>query len=90
MPQFRKKPVEIEARQFTKNDEPDFAQVNELIEWVNEDRTEGAAYFDGTAIYIPTLDGVHRATLNDWIIKGVKGEFYPCKPDIFDISYDPV
>ena len=39
---------------------------------------------------IPTLEGVMRASLGDWIIKGVKGEFYPCKPDIFAATYDAV
>lgn len=41
-------------------------------------------------IDIPTLEGTHRASLGDWIIKGVKGEFYPCKPDIFALTYEPV
>ena len=39
---------------------------------------------------IPTLEGGHIASLNDWIIKGIKGEFYPCKPDIFEMTYEPV
>lgn len=38
---------------------------------------------------IPTLEGDHIANIGDWIIKGVKGEFYPCKPDIFAATYDP-
>ncbi len=41
-------------------------------------------------IYIPTLEGVMVGVENDWIIKGVKGELYPCKPDIFDATYEPV
>jgi len=39
-------------------------------------------------VTIPTLEGNHIAKHGDWIIKGVKGEFYPCKPDIFDMTYD--
>ena len=39
---------------------------------------------------IPTSEGDHTAPAGDWIIKGVKGEFYPCKPDIFDATYEPV
>lgn len=40
-------------------------------------------------IVIETLEGDITASLGDWIIKGVKGEFYPCKPDIFDATYEP-
>lgn len=46
-------------------------------------------YHDGTNIYVRTLEGVMRADVKDWIIKGVKSEFYPCKPDIFAATYDP-
>ena len=41
-------------------------------------------------LYIPTLEGTHTAKPGDWIIRGVKGEFYPCKPDIFAATYDKV
>ena len=41
-------------------------------------------------MYIETLEGVHRADSGDWIITGVKGEQYPCKPDIFDKTYEKV
>lgn len=44
----------------------------------------------GEVIYIDTLEGVMRADCGDWIIKGVNGEFYPCKPDIFEKTYEPV
>jgi hypothetical protein len=43
----------------------------------------------GTVFVIPTLEGNHQANIGDWIIKGVKGEFYPCKPDIFELTYEP-
>ena len=44
----------------------------------------------GPGLMIPTLEGLHRANPGDWIIKGVQGELYPCKPDIFDATYDLV
>lgn len=44
----------------------------------------------GPFLIIPTLEGNHRADNGDWIITGVKGERYPCKPDIFEATYDPV
>ncbi len=87
MPFFRKKPVMIEARQFT-------AETWEDIEkW-----SEGNAIAHGNWkhkndvlwMIIKTLEGNHTANINDWIIKGVKGEFYPCKPDIFTATYDLV
>jgi len=43
----------------------------------------------GDKVIIPTLEGDHLANIHDWIIKGVKGEFYPCKPDIFEMTYEP-
>jgi len=45
---------------------------------------------DGTFINIKTLEGGRRASLGDWIIKGVNGEFYPCKPDIFEKTYEAI
>jgi hypothetical protein len=81
MPQFRKKPVVIEAIQFIPTD-----TVN-LLAFL-----EGCAgwHIDGLDIVIPTLEGDHHALPGDWIIRGVKGEYYPCKPDIFAMTYDAV
>lgn len=82
---FRKKPVEIEAvkfdgwnwaecYQFMSNEVPDFPQ------WLKEKEL----------IEIETLEGTMIASRGDWIIKGVNGEFYPCKPDIFEKMYELV
>ena len=79
---FTKKPVTIEARQFTNNNVND--QMDELVNWIG-----GGARHNGTDIFIPTLEGEMRALHGDWIIRGVKGEFYPCKPDIFAATYTP-
>lgn len=79
---YVKKPVVIEAIQYKGNtkDVKDFMNVqNELL--VN---------VETLAIQIPTLEGNMWASINDYIIKGVKGEFYPCKPDIFEQTYEPV
>lgn len=86
MAYFKKKPVVIEARQFVSNNELEDVNMNELVDWVNH--SGGEAFHDGTSIYIETLEGRHRADVRDWIIKGIKGEFYPCKQDIFANSYD--
>ena len=48
------------------------------------------AYQTKETVYIETLEGTHRADPGDWIITGVKGEQYPCKPDIFEQTYEPV
>ena len=85
--QYRKMPVCIEAVQFTRNN------WDEVVSFTNntahticiERRINGIA----TCI-IPTLEGQHIATENDFIIKGVHGEFYPCKPDIFVKTYELV
>jgi len=83
---FRKKPVVIEARQYL-ND----ASGYELLHWINEGQfTAGrrfAEWVNGTLV-VPTLEGEHIASEGDWIIKGVAGEFYPCKPDIFSATYE--
>lgn len=85
MGKYRKKPVEIEAIQF-------FDQPEELIniqEFMgNIDITIDYKDFNDPKLKIETLEGVMDASLGDWIIKGIKGEFYPCKPDIFELSYE--
>jgi hypothetical protein len=76
---FRKKPVVIEALQYTGAFPLDWLGFHESVNQVpGED-----------AIEINTLEGTMRADLGDWIIRGVKGEFYPCKPDIFEATYEP-
>lgn len=85
---FRKKPVAIEARQFETNNAPNDDHMDSLRDWINNEG--GMARHDSTDIFIHTLEGEMRASVGDWIIKGVKGEFYPCKPDIFAATYEPV
>lgn len=86
---FRKKPVVIEARQFETNNDDHDANLAALVTWINGSTGKETAHHDRTFLYISTLEGTHRADVGDWIIKGVKGEFYPCKPDIFAATYDP-
>jgi hypothetical protein len=89
---FRKKPVVIEAVQFKTNNESDDKNMNEIVIWINQGKkiNEKHAWHNGTYIVIETLEGDHIADVGDWIIKGVKGEFYPCKPDIFEQTYEKV
>lgn len=75
---FRKKPVVIQA-----------------VKWTGSNQQELASFMGvvGTCagkVEISTLEGVLTASVGDWIIKGVKGEFYPCKSDIFDAAYERV
>jgi hypothetical protein len=84
---YRKKPVEIEAIKFTRDN------WDEIKAFTNETAYRGLHIerIDGIATcIIPTLEGQHIATEGDYIIKGVKGEFYPCKPDIFELTYEKV
>ena len=87
MAKFRKKPVEIEAVKFTRHNWDEIKSFTNYAAYTLtiEGRINGIA----TCI-IPTLEGPHNATEGDWIIKGIKGEFYPCKPDIFAATYDAV
>ena len=90
MPSYRKRPVVIEARQFTTNNEAGSPQMDELVNWINQGRSTAGAWHNGTDLFIHTLEGEHRAIVGDWIIRGVAGEFYPCKPDIFKATYELV
>lgn len=90
MAQYRKKPVVIEARQFETNNEAGDINMNALVGWMNQGRDNMRAWHNGTDIFINTLEGEMRAEVKDWIICGVSGEFYPCKPDIFDKTYEAV
>jgi hypothetical protein len=85
MPKFRKKPVVIEAWQNTG------ANVGGQPQWFIAAWNSGVIKAaPGGALIITTLEGDHRADVGDWIIQGVKGELYPCKPDIFERTYDAV
>ena len=85
---FIKKPIVIEAIQWNGKN---FDAVHNFMKFFHgnkgayEDAEEGA--IKTGKIYIPTLEGIRTLSKNDWIIKGVKGEFYPCKPDIFKSTY---
>ena len=89
MPKFRKKPVVIEAIQFG-----GAGDRAEAWEWARARRgnreVTGGTDDKGHFLLIETLEGVHRADEGDWIIQGVAGELYPCKPEIFARTYEPV
>ena len=90
MGKFRKKPVVIEAFQWTGDE-----HQTEDPEWICEMLRNGQAFFinGGTptvTLVITTLEGKMTANLGDWIIQGVKGEVYPCKADIFEATYEKV
>ena len=95
---FRKKPVVIEAMQWDGSDMEAFvAFAAEDDRWkvgVDDEGYVGGPGFGHTpalgTLDIPTLQGVMTASPGDWIIRGVQGEFYPCKPDIFDATYERV
>ncbi len=77
MPKFRKKPVVIEAVRWTGDNQTEIGAFDSRIEIAEANR-----------LAIPTLEGEMCADPGDWIIRGVKGEVYPCKPDIFDATYE--
>lgn len=90
MAKYRKRPVEVEAFKWTGG--PD---QTEDPEWIVEAIGDGTVLFEnrGTpdvALLVRTLEGTMRAERGDYIIKGIKGELYPCKPDVFEATYDEV
>lgn len=82
MPKYRKKPVVIEAVQYTGTN------AWEIVMALSPD---GPSCLEITeaAVTIPTLEGRMTVSVGDWVIRGVAGEFYPCKPDIFAATYEP-
>lgn len=85
---FRKKPVEIEARQWDPGAQS--STRRDIIAWIQGNGGHARYIAPENRIAILTLEGPHSASPGDWIIRGVKGEFYPCKPDIFTMTYEPV
>lgn len=78
---YRKRPVVIEAVRWTGDN---IKEVLDFMKWRNADHDER------NGLVIHTLEGNHHASPGDWIIKGVAGEFYPCKPEIFESTYEAV
>lgn len=87
MKRYRKKPVEVEAVQF-KDDADVLCELSAFID--NQDLRVDYADPENPVLKIETLEGVMKASVGDYIIKGVNGEFYPCKPDIFEKTYEEV
>lgn len=90
---FRKKPVVIEAFRIGVDVRPEWFQdkvVRNEIKLYTVTRSPGLFDYDRTYCDIQTLEGTMRGEHGDYIIKGVKGEIYPCKPDIFEATYENV
>ena len=84
MAKFRKKPVVIEAVQFNGG-----YSFDEMLTDFGKEFADVVTYSNrANDLQIHTLEGVMNAAPGDWVIRGVKGEFYPCKPDIFAATYD--
>ena len=85
---YRKKPVVVEVWEFTRD------SIKLADSWVRQYRNDINLFsqYGGDVLYIEikTLEGTMRAELGDYIIKGVQGEFYPCKPDIFEATYEAI
>lgn len=77
---YRKKPVVIEARQY------DGRNAVEIADWLGEHGVKVG--WSDVGVRIPSLEGDMLASPGDWVIRGVQGEFYPCKPDIFEETYE--
>ena len=79
--QYAKKPVAIEAIQLTDKNH------SEIIQWLSSYNVESYT-LNSSEFYVKTLEGDMKANIGDYIIKGVKNEFYPCREDIFKMTYD--
>jgi len=90
---YRKKPVVIEAFQYDgdlKGSDGRYYVPN----WAVKAYEDGTMYYGELAgrpgeLFIKTLEGIHHASVGDYIVQGVNGELYPCKPNIFERTYEP-
>ena len=85
----RKKPVVIEFIQYDGTPESN----REIIDWTRGSKTPATMdknMYDQRQLSIETLEGAHWVTKGDYVIKGVAGEFYPCKPEIFEQTYEEI
>lgn len=85
MADYRKKPVVIQAVQFSAEDVTTHTDVS--FGWPSDE--QGAKHWLDGKYWVGTLEGPHMVSDGDWIITGIKGEKYPCKPDIFEATYEP-
>ena len=96
MAKYKKKPVEIEAFQY--DGDLKGRDGNYYVpDWAVKAFEEGIMFYDSLSdreepyeLFINTLEGKHHVSINDYVIQGVNGELYPCKPDIFEKTYDLV
>jgi hypothetical protein len=84
---YRKKPVVIEAVRWSGSN---WHELLAWIDWEGGQKIRTMERDDEMLLIIPTLEGAMEASPGDWVIKGVKNEFYPCKPEIFEATYEPV
>ena len=93
---FRKRPVVIEALQWTGSNGKEMKEfIGDRIKTMHlsaygSDQPHESSYVKEPELIINTLEGQHVAAVGDWIIRGVKNEAYPCKPDIFELTYEEV
>lgn len=85
---YKKKPIVIEAIQFKRDDPESLIEIQDFMG--GDELRVSYEKPDHPVIKIETLEGVMEASVGDFIIRGVKGEYYPCKPDIFEQTYEPV
>jgi len=88
---YRKLPVEIEAFEWKGDFVKTFSGDNDNIpcpQWIIRAITTGESFINEDCLMIETLEGVMRANVGDYIIQGINGEIYPCKPDIFEKTYE--
>lgn len=84
---YKKKPIIIEAIKWTGHADSTIRVSNFVGQ---ELELTGSVWTNDAVLIIPTLEGNMNASMGDYIIKGIKGEFYPCKPDVFVETYEPV
>lgn len=88
MQKFRKKPVVIEAVQMPNGPGLQIKERQAVVDWCDENRGGRTIRYTTAGMFIETLEGEMKVSDGDWIIKGIAGELYPCKPEIFEATYE--
>lgn len=90
MTQYRKKPIVVEAMRYLATSDKEYNTAFDIWVRTNQGKRYLKPRYSGASMFISTREGVMEASAGDWIICGIKGELYPCKSDVFDLTYEPV
>lgn len=85
---YRTKPIEVEAMQFTTNNEDGSPTMDAIVNWINQGREEVGVWHNGTHIFVRTYEGEQLAAVGDWIVRDSGGDLRVCKSGVFEAIHE--